>query len=109
MDKKIIDAIGDLCMNIYRIKYTLIWIIAAIIVASTTLPVLEPIGNGEITHDPGMKLLLILAISILNVMCVGIVCILWNPHHVRLCDDIIERIEIKRYEKQNAKTIKYEK
>lgn len=109
MDEKVSDMIVDFCVIISRIKYTLIWAIVTIIIASTTLPVLKPISNGEITQDPGMKLLLILTISILNVLCIGIMCILWNPHHIRLCNDVIERIEIQRYEKQNVKTTKYEK
>lgn len=73
---------------IYKYKYIFIWLIVTLAMASITIPLLETISNGKTINDPAMQLLLIFAIAIVNLLCIGILCILWQPHHIKMCDDI---------------------
>lgn len=87
----------DCILLIYKYKYVLIWAITTLALAMMTIPLFKLISQGEITSDPAMQLLLIIDISILNIICIGILCILWQPHHVELCNEALEKSRSKTY------------
>lgn len=83
--------VWDCILVIYKYKYIFIWLIFTLAVVSITIPLLEQISNGKFTSDPAMQLLLVLTIAIFDSMCIGILSILWQPHHIKTCDDIIKK------------------
>lgn len=83
----------DCILTIYRYKYALIWCFVSVAIAMMTIPLLEPISDGELTTDPAMQLLLVIAISTLNVICLGILCLLWQPHHIEMCNTALETVK----------------
>lgn len=87
--------VWDCILVIYKYKYIFIWLIVTLAMASITIPLLETISNGKITSDPAMQLLLILTIAIVNLLCIGILCILWQPHHIELCNGAIKTDTLK--------------